>query len=193
MHHIGLEPEFAGMAPDVRGRWLEASESSILGLKLNSELSIDRFAFPTTSTKETNMYPEEMIAPMRQELVQLGFQEWRRAEDVDRDLSAAKGISLVVINSVCGCSAASCRPGVALALQDGPKPDRAFTVFAGNDVEATAQVREHLLGEPPSSPSIGIFKDGKMHGMLHRKDIQGRHPAEIADLLKGALASALAS
>ena len=90
------------------------------------------------------MYPEEMIAPMRQELVQLGFHEWKRAEDVERDLSASKGVSLVVINSVCGCSAASCRPGVALAFQDGPKPNQAYTVFAGNDVEATSQVREHL-------------------------------------------------
>lgn len=139
------------------------------------------------------MYPEEMIAPMRQELVQLGFREWKRADEVERELAASKGVSLVVINSVCGCSAASCRPGVALAMMEGPKPDHAYTVFAGNDVEATAQVREHLLGEPPSSPSIGIFKDGKMHGMLHRKDIQGRHPAEIAELLKGAVSSAMAA
>ncbi len=136
------------------------------------------------------MYPEEMIHPMRQELVDIGFQEWKRADEVDRDLENAKGVSVVVINSVCGCSAASCRPGVALALREGPRPHHAYTVFAGNDVEATAQVREHLQGQPPSSPSIGIFKDGRMHGMLHRKDIQGRHPAEIADLLKGAIASA---
>lgn len=139
------------------------------------------------------MYPEEMIAPMRQELVDIGFREWKSAEDVDKELAAAQGVSLVVINSVCGCSAASCRPGVALAIQSGPKPDHAFTVFAGNDVDATAQVREYLLGEPPSSPSLGIFKDGKMHSMLHRRDIQGRHPAEIAQLVQGAIASAQAA
>jgi len=138
------------------------------------------------------MYPEEMVLPMRQELVQAGFQEWRSATDVDRDLANSKGVALVVINSVCGCSAASCRPGVSLALQNGPKPDYAYTAFAGNDVEAVAQIREHLLGEPPSSPSMGIFKDGKFHSMIHRKDIQGRHPMEIAALVQDAIASAKA-
>jgi putative YphP/YqiW family bacilliredoxin len=138
------------------------------------------------------MYPEEMVAPMRQELVQAGFKEWRSAAEVDRDLAATKGVALVVINSVCGCSAASCRPGVALAMEAGPKPDYAYTAFAGNDVEAVAQVREYLLGEPPSSPSMGIFKDGKFHGMIHRKDIQGRHPTEIAALVQGAIAAAKA-
>ena len=136
------------------------------------------------------MYPEQMIAPMRQELVDLGFEEWKSADKVEADLTASKGVTLVVINSVCGCSAASCRPGVALAMQLGPKPDQAYTVFAGNDVEAAAQVREHLLGEPPSSPSMGIFKDGKFHSMIHRKDIQGRHPEEIAAMVQGAIASA---
>lgn len=139
------------------------------------------------------MYPEEMVAPMRRELVDVGFGEWRSAQQVDKDLAAAQGVTLVVINSVCGCSAASCRPGVALAMRMGPKPDQAFTVFAGNDVEATAQVREHLLGEPPSSPSMGIFKNGKLHEMIHRKDIQGRAPEDIAALVQGAIASAKAA
>ncbi len=138
------------------------------------------------------MYQEEMVAPMRQELVDVGFREWKTADQVDRDLDNAKGVSVVVINSVCGCSAASCRPGVALAMKIGPKPDHAFTVFAGNDVEATSQVREHLLGEPPSSPSIGVFRDGKFYGMIHRKDIQGRAPEDVAAMLQGAIASAQA-
>jgi len=136
------------------------------------------------------MYPEEMVAPMRRELVDLGFQEWKSPDDVERELQAAKGVSLVVINSVCGCSAASARPGVGLALQLGPRPDHLYTVFAGNDVEATAVVREHLLGEPPSSPSFGIFVDGRFHGIIHRKDIQGRPPEEVAALVQGAVASA---
>jgi putative YphP/YqiW family bacilliredoxin len=136
------------------------------------------------------MYPEEMVAPMRPELVDLGFQEWRSPADVERELSEAKGVSLVVINSVCGCSASSARPGVGLALRLGPRPDHLYTVFAGNDVEATAVVREHFLGEPPSSPSFGILVDGKFHGIIHRKDIQGRPPEEVAALVQGAVASA---
>jgi putative YphP/YqiW family bacilliredoxin len=136
------------------------------------------------------MYPEEMVAPMRQELVELGFQEWKTPEEVEHDLPAAKGVSLVVINSVCGCSAASARPGIGIALEQGPRPDHLFTVFAGNDVEATAVVREHFLGEPPSSPSFGILVDGKFHGIIHRKDIQGRAPQEVAALVQSAVGSA---
>lgn len=133
-----------------------------------------------------------MVAPMRQELVDLGFREWKSGELVDRELADAKGVSLVVINSVCGCSAASARPGIALALRNGPKPDHLFTVFAGNDVEATAAIREHFLGEPPSSPSFGIMVDGKLHGMIHRRDIQGRHPEDISAIIQGAIAAAKA-
>ena len=136
------------------------------------------------------MYPENMVAPMRQELVDLGFREWKSPVEVERELPTAKGVSLVVINSVCGCSAASARPGLGIALQHGPRPDHLFTVFAGNDVEATAVVREHFLGEPPSSPSFGILVDGKFHGMIHRKDIQGRAPEEVASLVQGAVESA---
>ena len=136
------------------------------------------------------MYPEEMVAPMRQELVDLGFREWKSPADVERELPASDGVSLVVINSVCGCSAASARPGIGMALQLGPRPDHLYTVFAGNDVEATEVVREHFLGEPPSSPSFGILVDGKFHGIIHRKDIQGRAPEEVAALVQGAVASA---
>jgi putative YphP/YqiW family bacilliredoxin len=139
------------------------------------------------------MYPEEMVAPMRQELVDLGFREWKSSDDVERELPAANGVSLVVINSVCGCSAASARPGVGMALQLGPRPDNLYTVFAGNDVAATAAVREYFLGEPPSSPSFGILVDGKFHGMIHRKDIQGKPPEEVAALVQGAVASARAT
>lgn len=136
------------------------------------------------------MYPEELVAPMRQELVDLGFHEWRSAQDVERELPQAKGVSLVVINSVCGCSAASARPGVGLALRQGPRPDHLYTVFAGNDVEATSMVREHFHGEPPSSPSFGILVDGMFHGIIHRKDIQGRAPEEVAALVRSAVSSA---
>ncbi|HXP89596.1 MAG TPA: BrxA/BrxB family bacilliredoxin [Fibrobacteria bacterium] len=138
------------------------------------------------------MYPEELVAPMRQELVDLGFREWKSAQDVEKELPAAQGVSLVVVNSVCGCSAASARPGVGMALNLGPKPDHLYTVFAGNDVEATEAVREHFLGEPPSSPSFGIFVDGKFHDIIHRRDIQGRPPEDVAAMVQGAIAAARA-
>jgi putative YphP/YqiW family bacilliredoxin len=139
------------------------------------------------------MYPEERVGPMRQELVDIGFREWRTAGQVESELPGAQGVSLVVVNSVCGCSAASARPGVALALRLGPRPDHLFTVFAGNDAEATSAVRSRLGTEPPSSPSVAVFVDGRFHGIIHRKDIQGSEPEEVAALVQGAVASAQAA
>jgi len=107
------------------------------------------------------MYPEELVAPMRTELTQAGFEELKTAEAVDSHMKDAKGTSLVVINSVCGCAAGTARPGVAHSLQvSEKKPDNLTTVFAGVDMDATAKVREYTLPYPPSSPSIALFKDG---------------------------------
>ena len=129
------------------------------------------------------MYDEEMIAPMRQELTALGIAEARTADVVEKTL-AEKGTTLVVVNSVCGCAAAQARPGVAEALgKTTKKPDHAITVFAGNDREATAAVRERFVGYAPSSPAIALMKDGDVVFMLERWQISGRSAQDIgADL-----------
>jgi len=126
------------------------------------------------------MYDEEMIAPMRQELAELGITETRTAEEVDRYLKDSKGTTLVVVNSVCGCAAAQARPGVAEAWEKSTKkPENAITVFAGNDREATAQARSYFTGYAPSSPSIALIKDGDVVFMLERYQISGRDATEI--------------
>ena len=132
------------------------------------------------------MYPEPMIAPMRQELTRLGVEELRTAADVDATLKDAPGTALVVVNSVCGCAARNARPAVARALQHGVKPDKVTTVFAGQDVEATKRARELFVGYPPSSPSIALLKGGKPVFMLERHQIEGRTADEIAADLRGA-------
>ncbi len=125
------------------------------------------------------MYPEELVAPMRTELTQTGFEEFRTAEQVDEHLKDHKGTSLIVINSVCGCAAGTARPGVNMAVQHSTKtPDHLATVFAGVDMDATARAREYTLPYPPSSPSIALFKDGELVHMVERHHIEGR-PAEI--------------
>jgi len=125
-------------------------------------------------------YDEQIVAPMRQELVRLGFIETRTADEVDVHVKAP-GTALLVVNSVCGCAAGRARPGVALALQRAKvKPDRLLTAFAGNDVEATARSRTYFMGYPSSSPQIGLLKDGMLVFMLERKDIEGRDAPEIA-------------
>lgn len=125
------------------------------------------------------MYDEEMIAPMREELKALGVQETRTAEEVEKVI-AAKGTTLVVVNSVCGCAAAQARPGVAEAFKRvSKKPDHAITVFAGNDREATAAARAHFVGYQPSSPSIALLKDGEVVFMLERYQISGRDAHQI--------------
>ena len=129
------------------------------------------------------MYDERLVTPMRQELTKLGVQELRTPEEVDEELRNAKGTTLVVVNSVCGCSARMARPAVAIALQNPIKPDKLTTVFAGQDAEATARARSYFTGYPPSSPSIGILRDGKLVYMLERRDIENRSAEQIAALL----------
>ena len=129
-------------------------------------------------------YPEELIAPMRQDLVQLGFKELKTAEDVDEILGTERRTTAVVINSVCGCSAGGMRPAVAASLGNALKPDVLLSVFAGQDLEATERAREYFTGYPPSSPAVALMKDGELVFMLERHQIEGRHPLEIADTLK---------
>ncbi|RMF35842.1 MAG: BrxA/BrxB family bacilliredoxin [Chlorobiota bacterium] len=128
-------------------------------------------------------YDPLFVAPMRDELVRLGFEELRTPDDVDRAL-ARPGTTLLVINSVCGCAAGSARPAVALSLHHTTRPDHLVTVFAGMDVEATQHVRErYLVGQPPSSPSMALFSDGKLVAMIHRHQIEGHYPEAIAAML----------
>lgn len=125
------------------------------------------------------MYPPEIVEPCRADLTEVGFKELRTAEEAAAALKEG-GTTLVVINSVCGCSAGSARPGVKLALRHEKRPSHITTAFAGVDPEATAEVRSHLHGYPPSSPSIALFKDGEAVYMMERHDIEGRSPQEIA-------------
>ncbi len=132
------------------------------------------------------MYPEEFVIPMKEELTENGFQELLTAEEVETALSK-EGTALVVINSVCGCSAGTARPGVLMAVsQSTKKPERLTTSFAGFDVEAVKNIREHLLPYPASSPSIALFKNGKLVHFIERHNIEGRSAQMIANNLKGA-------
>ena len=126
------------------------------------------------------MYPEFMIAPMREELTRFGVRELRTAADVDQALARTPGTTMVVVNSVCGCAAGKARPGVALALQHAVKPDHVATVFAGADIEATEQARSYFAGYPPSSPSIGLLRDGKLIYMMERHQIENQDAHAIA-------------
>ncbi len=132
------------------------------------------------------MYDERFITPMRQELTRLGVEEMRGAEEVDAKLKDAAGTTLLVVNSMCGCAARNARPAVASALQNATKPDHLTTVFAGQDIEATARARAYLTGYAPSSPSIALLKDGKPVFMLERFQIEGRSADEISRDLVGA-------
>jgi putative YphP/YqiW family bacilliredoxin len=132
------------------------------------------------------MYPEIMVVPMREELTNVGIQELRTAEEVDRAISTQTGTAMVIVNSICGCAAGRMRPAVRAALQDGPRPDRLFSVFAGQDREATDRARDYFTGYPPSSPSIAILRDGKLVYMMQRSDIERRDAADIASELKKA-------
>ena len=130
------------------------------------------------------MYPEQIVAPMRQELVGAGFEELRTSEQVDGVLSKDNGTVLVVVNSVCGCAAGTARPGVRLALDKADKkPSQLTTVFAGNDAEATARARSYFAPYPPSSPAMALFKDGKLVHFIERHHIEGRSAEMIADNL----------
>lgn len=124
------------------------------------------------------MYPAEIVVPMKAELTDNGFDELVSAKEVDETL-LKDGTTLVVINSVCGCAAGSCRPGVLMAVQNaGKRPDRLTTSFAGFDIEAVNAVRSHLLPYPPSSPAIALFKDGQLVSLVERHQIEGR-PAQV--------------
>ena len=127
-------------------------------------------------------YDPAMVQPMREELTQLGFTELQTPDDVDGAMSVG-GSTLVVVNSVCGCAAGKARPGVRLAVLSDNAPDHLVTVFAGMEVEATERVRHYFPGYPPSSPQIGLLKDGKLVYLLERMDIEGNDANQIADKL----------
>jgi len=131
-------------------------------------------------------YSEILIRPMREDLTRIGVEELRSAEAVDDAVKNTNGTLMIVVNSVCGCAAGRARPGVALALQQEARPDRVATVFAGADIEATERARSYFTGYRPSSPSIGILKDGELVYMMERYQIEGRGPEEIANELKRA-------
>jgi putative YphP/YqiW family bacilliredoxin len=130
-------------------------------------------------------YPEPFIAPMRAELTTIGVKELRTTADVDEAVRTA-GTVMLVVNSVCGCAAGKARPGIALALRHARRPDLVGTVFAGADIEATDRARQYLAPYPPSSPSVGLLRDGKLVFMLERRDIESRNAAAIALKLIGA-------
>lgn len=130
------------------------------------------------------MYPIQLTTPMAEDLTAYGFESLSTPTDVDQALDAAEGTVLLVVNSVCGCAAANARPGAKMSLQHGKTPGRKLTVFAGVDPEATARAREYLLPYPPSSPSIALFKDGKLVHFLERRHIEGRSAEMIAENLK---------
>lgn len=129
-------------------------------------------------------YPEMMIYGMRAELAQLGIEETKTPEAVKEAVAETDGTLMVVVNSVCGCAAGGVRPGIAMALQHAEnKPDKAITVFAGADIDATDTAREYFTGYQPSSPSIGLLKDGQLVQMFERRDLEGRPPQMIAQAL----------
>mgnify|MGYP003575793762 CR=1 FL=1 len=130
-------------------------------------------------------YPEPFIAPMRAELTRLGVKELRTPEQVDEAVQSP-GTVMIVVNSVCGCAAGKARPGIALALQHSRRPDLAATVFAGGDVDATERARGYFEPYPPSSPAVGLLRDGKLVFMMERRDIENRDAASIAARLTGA-------
>lgn len=129
-------------------------------------------------------YPEEMCAPMRADLTSVGFIELRDPESVVETLEKKTGTLLVMINSVCGCAAGNARPAVKMATKFLKKPDVFATVFAGQDIGATVKAREYMLPFPPSSPSIAVFKEGKLVHFIERHHIEGRPAEMIADNLK---------
>jgi putative YphP/YqiW family bacilliredoxin len=130
------------------------------------------------------MYPEIMVVGMRDELKNMGVTELRTVEEVDRALTGQKGTAIVVVNSICGCAAGRMRPAVRAALQNQNRPDNLFSVFAGQDLEATQRARSYFTGYPPSSPSVALLRDGKLVHMLQRSDIEHREAVDIASELK---------
>ena len=133
-------------------------------------------------------YPEMLVAPMRAELTNQGFTELKSADEVSAAMDSNNDTALVVVNSVCGCAAGSCRPGVLKSLQSDKKPAQLFTVFAGQDLDATSKAREYMMPYPPSSPAIALFKGKELVAMIERHNIEGRSADMIADALQGAYA-----
>jgi len=132
------------------------------------------------------MYPEIMVIPMREELTRLGVEELRTTEEVDQALKDRPGTAMVIVNSICGCAAGRMRPAVRMALQNAARPDKAFSVFAGQEKEATDRARSYFTGYPPSSPSIAILHDGQLVYMMQRREIESREAPAIAADLKAA-------
>lgn len=131
-------------------------------------------------------YPEEFIVPMRTELTSIGFTELKSPEEVDTALKNEEGTALVVVNSMCGCAASNARPAVKISLSGEHKPTKLYTVFAGQDLEATEEARKFMFPYPPSSPSIALFKDGKLVHFIERHHIEGRPAQMIAGNLVAA-------
>ncbi|HKR05732.1 MAG TPA: BrxA/BrxB family bacilliredoxin [Bacteroidia bacterium] len=131
-------------------------------------------------------YPEQICMPMRQDLTLVGFEEIKTAAQADQVIPNSKGTLLLMINSICGCAAGTARPGVKLSLKGDKRPDKLVTVFAGQDIEATAGARKFTIPYPPSSPSIALFRDGKLVHFIERHHIEGRSAEMIAENLKGA-------
>ena len=132
------------------------------------------------------MYPEHLVKPMKEDLTSVGFKELLSANDVDETIKNSEGTLLIVVNSVCGCAAGNMRPGVKLSLNNDKKPNKLTTVFAGVDKDAVEQARKYFLPYPPSSPSIALFKDGKLVHFLERHHIEGGSALMIAENLNEA-------
>ena len=132
------------------------------------------------------MYPEILVIPMREELTRLGIEELRSAAEVDLFVQNEPGTAMVIVNSICGCAAGRMRPAVRMAMQNSVRPDQAYSVFAGQEKEATERARSYFTGYPPSSPSIGILRDGQLVYLMPRSDIERREAPAIAADLKAA-------
>lgn len=130
-----------------------------------------------------SMYDPNITDRMRKELTDAGVQELRTPEEVDKALKNMAGTAMVVVNSVCGCAAGGARPGVVMSLKSPKRPEKIYTVFAGQDKEATEQARTYFIGYPPSSPAVAILKDGKVVHMMPRHEIEGHSADEIANSL----------
>jgi putative YphP/YqiW family bacilliredoxin len=152
----------------------------------DGELTYNRVTPNERNSTDMSMYPEIMVVPMREELTRLGIEELKTPEDVDRAVKSRPGTTMVVVNSICGCAAGRMRPAVRMALQNSIRPDHAYSVFAGQEKEATDRARSYFTGYPPSSPSIAILRDGELVYMMQRRDIESREAPAIAADLKAA-------
>ncbi len=131
-------------------------------------------------------YPEMLVSPMRAELTNVGFKELKSTEDVVNSMSNNEGVSLLVVNSVCGCAAGAARPGIIRSLSNDKTPSNLYTVFAGQDLDAVSKAREFMMPFPPSSPSVALFKDGKLLHFVERMNIEGHTAEQVADQLRKA-------